>query len=178
MRFVVALTPEQYRRYLEKCFKLFIIGAALFAFFVFFVKGTNYIKGLIHPEVVSESVSNKEIKSLTQKIKAYPKKVELYTEREKLYLEKKDYLNAIEDLNKQIELQGNSHINTYHCYKRIIKIYTDQRQYQKAIDTYSDLFKCNDYIGKDYTNRGFLYLLTGRVDLALNDFKTASQKRQ
>jgi tetratricopeptide (TPR) repeat protein len=177
MKFIVLLTPEQYQKYLKNLgyFILFIIFAAFcLTKDIFIYEITKKLSP--QPKIIIENKEN--IKSLTQKIKAYPKKVELYTEREKLYLEKKDYLNAIEDLNKQIELQGNSHINTYHCYKRIIKIYTDQRQYQKAIDTYSDLFKCNDYIGKDYTNRGFLYLLTGRVDLALNDFKTASQKRQ
>ncbi|MCX7908359.1 MAG: tetratricopeptide repeat protein [Ignavibacteria bacterium] len=122
-------------------------------------------------------VSNSEIKKWENDsalwndcISKYPNRIpQVYLGRGMILEERGDYLKAIEDYSKSIDLDS----NFYFGYYNRGNIYYDLRKFGSAIQDFSRVISLNPKFVNAYVNRGLCYLGVDKFDEAIRDFQQA-----
>ena len=93
---------------------------------------------------------------------------EYYWERAELYFDNKEYLKALEDYEKLIELGLEEEISEDECYLTCL----DYKNSDKTIETLSEQLEKNPTV-EDYTQRAYLYELQENYEKAFADISSA-----
>jgi tetratricopeptide (TPR) repeat protein len=102
-------------------------------------------------------------------IEKSPRKLRGYNERGIAYMENKDYLRAISDFSKAIDIDSNCAL---FYYNRAL-VYQRLGSYKEAITDYSRAIKIEPLNAQAYNNRGLVLFTINSYAAAMRDFKKA-----
>jgi tetratricopeptide (TPR) repeat protein len=123
-----------------------------------------------------EDEYDKAIAEYTEALNLYPNNAAAYCNRGESYRMKKQYDEAIQDLEKAISLDQNyqwAKDNLKGIYYDRGLAYKKQGDYDKAIAEYTGALKLDPNYAKAYNNRGNAYDKKGEYDKALTDYTEA-----
>ncbi|MHA8052670.1 tetratricopeptide repeat protein [Aquirufa sp. OSTEICH-129A] len=111
------------------------------------------------------------ISKISTLIKEYPRKDDLRYVRSKLFQNKKDFKNALGDLDVIFENTPDNYVNFYLQDRAIL--FGHMGLLDKSIKDLTKLISMDSSYSNDYSNRSYAYQLTGQYSKALADLNRA-----
>lgn len=143
---------------------------------VLFIAGCwvyGFIKGLLETNTTEDSNPEKDVKYYSKKIKSEPNDYKNYFERGTASFKLYDYENALNDLNRAIELN-----NKYSdAYANRGAVYYALGQIQNAMNDYNIALELNPNSAILFYNRGVMHYELNDINSAIADLKTAINLR-